>query len=170
MFALWRLAGLRKMEVFGLRWEHILWDQRMMIVPSSKTAHHEGRDERVVPIAEIMPYLRAVADEASGESQAVITRYDKPLTNLDKPFKQILNAAGVSVWPKLFQNLRASCETDWLDWVGPKGERNSAHVVASWIGHSIQVQVKHYAQVDDHHFETFNNGVAPPAAPKRSEE
>ncbi len=53
-----------------------------------------------------------------------------------------------------------SCETDWLDWVGPNGERNSAHVVASWVGHDIKVQNKHYAQVDRHHFEQFNRAVA----------
>lgn len=169
MFALWRLAGLRKMEVFALRWEHVLWDKRQMVVPSSKTAHHTGCEERVVPVGEIMPYLEAAFDEAPEGTQRVVTRYDESNSNLDKPFRQILQNVGVVPWPKLFQNLRASCETDWLDWVGPNGERNSAHVVASWVGHSIKVQNKHYAQVDGHHFEQFNTGVAPPAAPKTPE-
>ena len=160
MFALWRFAGLRKMEIFGLRWEHVLWDECLMVVPSSKTAHHVGREERMVPIAEILPYLERAFDEAEEGSQPVITRYDKSNSNLDKPFKQIVINAGVVPWPKAFQNLRASCETDWLDWVGPNGERNSAHVVASWVGHDIKVQNKHYAQVDRHHFEQFNRAVA----------
>ena len=159
MFVLWRFAGLRKMEIFDLRWEHVLWDERLMVVPSSKTAHHTGCEERIVPIAEILPYLEAAFDEAAEGTQRVITRYSESNSNLDKPFRQIVVNAGVKPWPKAFQNLRASCETDWLDWVGPNGERNSAHVVASWVGHSIKVQNKHYAQVDRHHFDQFNCGV-----------
>jgi len=116
-----------------------------------------------------MPYLEQAFNDAPEGSQQVITRYTDANTNLDKPFKQIVLNAGLRTWPKPFQNLRASCETDWLDWVGPNGERNSAHVVASWIGHSIKVQNKHYAQVDRHHFEQFNNAVAPQVAPKTLE-
>ena len=70
--------------------------------------------------------------------------------NLAKPFEKIIEAAGLTVWPKLIQNLRASCETDWLD------AGNPAHVVARWIGHSVKVQNDNYAQVDDHHFDQFN--------------
>lgn len=165
MFAFWRFTSLRKMEVFDLRWEFVLWDELLMKVPSSKTAHHEGGDMRLVPIAEILPYLKQGLAEADSEEAFIISRYAKPLTNLDKPFKHIVKRAGVEAWPKPFQNLRASAETDWLDWVGPNGERNSAHVVASWVGHSIKVQNKHYAQVDRHHFAAFNNGIAK-VAPK----
>jgi hypothetical protein len=44
----------------------------------------------------------------------------------------------------------ASCETEWLDSGMP------AHVVANWIGHSVEVQNDNYAQVDDPHFEQFH--------------
>lgn len=103
----------------------------------------------------------------------MITRYDESNGNLDKPFRQILQNAGVSQWPKLFQNLRVSCETDWLDWVGPNGEQNSAHVVASWVEPSIKVQNKCHSQVDCHLFEQFNSAVqkvAPPGSPLTCEE
>ena len=63
---------------------------------------------------------------------------------------KIMERAGLTVWPKLIQNLRGSCETDWLDGGNP------AHVVARWVGHSVKVQNDNYAQVDDHHFEQFN--------------
>lgn len=159
MFSLWRFTGLRKMEIFGLRWEHVLWDKRMLVVPSNKTAHLQGREERVVPIAEIQPVLEEAFHQAEEGTQNIITRYHRSNSNLDKPFRKILQNGGVTPWPKLFQNLRASCETDWLSWVGPNGERNAAHVVASWVGHSIKVQNKHYAQVDEHHFENFNGAV-----------
>lgn len=78
----------------------------------------------------------------------MITGYEESNSNLGKTFRQILRNAGMTLWPKQFQNLRARCETDWLDCVGPNGERNSAHVVASWMGHSVKVQNKHDAQID----------------------
>ncbi len=162
--ALWRFAGLRKMEIFQLRWEHVLWDSGRMLVTATKTAHHEGKGSRFVPIGDILPWLEAAFEEAPEGSQRLITRFTESNVNLAKPFEKIITAAGLTVWPKLIQNLRASCETDWLD------AGNPAHVVARWIGHSVKVQNDHYAQVDDHHFEQFNqraklNSVAPPVAP-----
>ena len=81
----------------------------------------------------------------------VITRFSDTNSNLDKLFKAILHRAGLVPWPKLFQNLRASCETEWLN------EGHPAHVVAAWIGHSVKVQRDSYAQITDGHFERFNS-------------
>jgi hypothetical protein len=72
------------------------------------------------------------------------------ILNLHKPFLPIIKNPGLKPWPKLIRNLRASCETEWLDSGMP------AHVVANWIGHSVKVQNDSYAQVDDHHFDQFN--------------
>ena len=154
MFALWRFVGLRKMEIFKLRWEHVLWDQGKMLTHAPKTKHHEGKGTRFVPIGDILPWLEKAFDEAAEGTQRVITRFTESNENLAKPFEKIIEAAGLIVWPKLFQNLRASCETDWLD------SGIAAHVVAKWIGHSVKVQNDNYAQVDDHHFDRFNNSVA----------
>ena len=151
VFALWRFAGLRKMEIFQLRWENILWDQGRMLVTIPKTKHHEGKESRFVPIGDILPWLEKAFDEAPEGNQRVITRFVETNVNLAKPFEKIIKAAGLKVWPKLIQNLRASCETDWLD------SGIAAHVVAKWIGHSVKVQNDNYAQVDDHHFDQFNS-------------
>jgi integrase len=150
IFALWRFAGLRKMEIFHLRWEHIRWDQGRMLVTCQKTAHHEGKGSRFVPIGDILCWLEKAFEEAPEGSARVITRFTESNVNLAKPLEKIIEAAGLIVWPKLIQNLRASCETEWLD------QGNPAHVVARWIGHSVKVQNDNYAQVDDHHFEQFN--------------
>ena len=182
IFALWRFAGLRKMEIFQLRWEHVLWDQGRMLVTIPKTAHHEGKGSRFVPIGDILPWLEKAFDEAPEGTQRVVTRFTESNVNLAKPFEKIIERSGLTVWPKLIQNLRASCETEWLDSGHP------AHVVAKWIGHSVKVQNDNYAQVDDHHFDQFNanakaaakaeqaasenvelSPVAPPVAPKTPE-
>jgi len=149
MFSLWRFAGLRKTEIYELKWSGVLWDSGKILVPSPKTKHHEGREERYVPIGDIYPILRE-AFEQPGQGDLIITQYSRSNSNLDKPMKKILADAGVTPWPKLFQNMRASCETDWLD------RGISAHVVANWIGHSVKIQVTNYAQVDAHHFDKFN--------------
>ncbi len=51
---------------------------------------------------------------------------------------RILKRAGLTPWPKLFQNMRASRETELLDEFPIKD-------VCSWIGNSQAVAMKHYA-------------------------
>ena len=142
------------MEVFPLSWIDVLWDQGKHRVHIPKTRHHSGKEFRYVPIGDILPCLEAAFEEAEPGTDRMVTRFNRSNSNLDKPFRKILAAAGLVPWPKLFQNLRASCETDWLDSGMP------AHVVANWMGHSVKVQNDSYAQVDDHHFERFNAMVA----------
>jgi len=66
--------------------------------------------------------------------------------NLRTQLLRIIARAGVEPWPRLFQNLRASCATDWT-------ERHPAHAVAKWLGHSPMIVAEHYLQVRDHHFD-----------------
>jgi len=162
LVSLWRYAGLRKMEVFQLTWGDVLWDQGKMRVQIPKTKHHEGKDIRYVPLRDIQQYLQEVfqsqlpkGSTAIPADHPIITRFSDSNSNLDKPFKAILHRAGLVPWPKLFQNMRASCETEWLD------EGHPAHVVAAWIGHSVKVQRDSYAQITDGHFERFNSHPIP---------
>lgn len=155
--ALWRLGGLRKMEVFNLTWGDILWTQGKFRVRSTKTEHIEGCEMRYVPIRDLLPYfedaMQAVLSPGARSlpaTKSVVTRFSGSNTNLDKPFKMIIEAAGLVPWPKLFQNMRASCETQWLK----DGER--ADLVANWIGHSVKVQRLNYVQETEEDIESFN--------------
>ena len=161
LIALWRLAGLRKMEVFRLTWGDVLWDAGKLRVRSSKTAHIDGCDYRFVPIRDIRQYLedafQAALPAGSGSLPAdapIVTRFSATNSNLDKPFRQIVEAAGLTLWPKLFQNMRASCETQWLR----DGERHD--LVANWIGHSVKVQRQHYVQHTNDDVDAFNRKPA----------
>jgi len=157
LVALWRLAGLRKMEVFQLTWGDVLFDQGKMRVHATKTAHHEGKDIRFVPLRDIRSELEDLFQQVADKNgriapeTRIITRFSASNSNLDKPFKAILQRAGLVPWPKLFQNMRASCETEWLN------EGHPAHVVAAWIGHSVKVQRDSYAQITDGHYAKFNS-------------
>ena len=63
----------------------------------------------------------------------------------------------MSVWPKVFQNLRASRENELMQ-VYP------AHVVMEWIGHTASVAQSHYLKVTDDDFERASGKAAQNAA------
>lgn len=64
---------------------------------------------------------------------------------LSTQFERIVCRAGIEPWPKLFQNLRSTRETELM-------EDYPAHVVCVWIGNSEAVARKHYLQITDDHF------------------
>jgi len=149
IFALSRYTGLRcPSEHLNLRWSDIDWQGSRMTVRSPKTEHHPGGESRVVPIfPELRPYLEAVFDEAEPGTDLVISRYEYRgrNTNLRTQLLKIIRRAGLEPWPKLFQNLRSTRETEL-------SEKFPMHVVCKWIGNTQAVAAKHYLQVTDDHF------------------
>ena len=150
--ALTRFAGLRcPSELAELRWNDINWGKVVMTVRSSKTVHHEGKGMRVVPVdPALQPILWKLHQEVGGTAEHVLPRLGAA-SNLRTGFLRILRRAGVKPWPRLFQNLRASCETDWVD-------EYPAHQVAAWLGHSPAVAREHYLQPRDHHLKRATGG------------
>ncbi len=62
--------------------------------------------------------------------------------NLHRRFRQIIESAELKPWDDLFQTLRRSCETEWL-------QSAPHYAVAKWLGHGIKVSEKHYAMITD---------------------
>lgn len=87
-----------------------------------------------------------VCDTDAKGTEFVITRYRGGNTNLRTQLLRIINRAGLKPWPKLFQNLRSTRETELA-------ESFPIHVVTAWLGNSQLVATKHYLQVTDAHFE-----------------
>jgi hypothetical protein len=85
------------------------------------------------------------ADVGAGVQQ-VINRYRSGNENLRTELNRIIKRAGLSPWPKLFHNLRASRETE-LAALYP------IHVVCAWIGNTEMIAAKHYLQVTEADFE-----------------
>ena len=148
LFALARYGGLRNpSETLALRWSDVDWDRSRMTVHSCKTEHHEGGGSRVAPVfPELYPHLLAVYEQAEPGTEYVITRYRKTGLNLRTQLQKIIRRAGLKPWPKLWQNLRATRQTE-LENDFP------THVVCSWLGNSRRVAEKHYLQVTDEHFQ-----------------
>ena len=148
LFALSRYGGLRcPSEHLSLRWEDVDWANDKLLIRSPKTEHLEGGGSRILPIfPELRPHLEAVFELAEPGAEYVITRYRQQNANLRTQLTKIIHRAGLKPWPKLFQNLRATRETELAD-------EHPQHVVCSWIGNSKGVAMKHYLQTTDAHFQ-----------------
>jgi integrase len=157
IFALARYAGLRTpSELEELKWSDVNWERGRFTVHVPKKAHIAGHETRVVPIfAELRPYLEQAFDAAEPGAVYVVPRA-RGGRNLRRYAYQVIERASVTTWPKLFNNLRASCETDLM-------RRYPAHVVHSWIGHSATVAEAHYLQVTDADYEAASQPVSIPA-------
>ena len=75
-------------------------------------------------------------------------------TTLGTLFKKYILKAGEQHWPKPFHAMRASFETDLLN-----DGRVKPHVISQWLGHSIQIALKHYARIKDEDFDAVTGGV-----------
>jgi len=149
IFALCRFGGLRcPSEVLLLKWEDIDWAGGRFTVTSPKTEHHLGQSSRVVPLfPELRPLLQDAYDRAKDKAVYCIQRYRSAETNLRTQLERILKTAGVEKWPKLFQNLRSSRETELF-----KTTQGNIKAVCKWLGNSPAVALQHYSQVTDADF------------------
>ena len=106
---------------------------RRMIVRSQKCPK-----TRICPIfPELLPHLIRAREMAPPGAEMVQTRYSAD-SNIGTTFTKIIEKAGLVPWDKLFQNLRATRETELMATYPDKD-------VASWIGNSVPVAMKHYA-------------------------
>jgi integrase len=152
--ALSRLAGLRcPSEIGALTWGDINWEKGRLTVLAKKTEHHGG--DHAVRVVPICPELRAILADAFEQAEPgatlVVPMAARNSVNLRTHLERIIKKAGHAPWPRLLQNLRASCETDWV-------EKYPSHVVAKWLGHSPKVAAQHYLMSREHHFEDVVRG------------
>ncbi|MCX7428999.1 MAG: site-specific integrase [Planctomycetia bacterium] len=157
--ALARYGGLRTpSETFALTWGCVDWERGRVRIPSPKTECHMGREVRTIPLfQELRSHLEAVFDEAEPGTTYVIGRHRLGSANLRTQLLRIMNRAGVTPWPRLFQNMRASRETEL-------SRRHPLHVVTTWIGNSAPIAARHYLQVTDVDFDAALRHDADPDA------
>lgn len=157
IFAFARYAGLRMpSELQSLKWSDVNWERGRFTVEVPKKAHLVGHETRVVPIfPELRPHLERAFHEAEPGAVYVVPRA-RAGENLRTYANRILRKASVAAWPKLFNNLRSSCETELM-------RRHPAHLVHAWIGHTATVAENHYLQVTDADYEAASNPAHYPA-------
>ncbi len=156
LVALSRYAGLRvPSEPLLLRWQDIDLAAGRMLVHSPKTEHHAGKATRMVPIfPALRPYLEGAQELAVEGAEYVLPSLRRPgaligdwrAVNFGTMFGKIIKRAGLVAWPRVWHNLRSSCQTELT-------ESFPSHVVTAWLGNSERIAEKHYMQVLDSHFE-----------------
>ncbi len=151
IIALARFGGLRiPSELTRLRWSDIDLETGSMRIHATKTEHHKNKGIRFCPIfPELRPYLEDLKRLANPGIESPIDGLVFPeLTsaiNLRSQFERIIAKAAVEQWPKLFQNLRASRETELMAIFPAKD-------VCTWIGNTQQIAMKHYAMATEESF------------------
>lgn len=126
---------MRSHECRIQRWEDIDLANNRMVVRSNKTP-----PIRSCPIfPELRQHLLRARAFAPDGAVYVQTRYGHD-ANILTTLKMMVLGAGLTPWPKLMQNLRATRETELL-------ANYPAKDVTSWLGNSPEVANKHYAMV-----------------------
>lgn len=139
IFGLARYASLRTpSETRLLTWRDVDWHRGRLTVRSPKTERYAGHEQRLVPITpKLMALLQDAFDAAEpGEEQIIKTSGGTGWVH--STMKNIIRAAGLVPWDDLFQTMRRSAEIEWA-------QTFPQYVVSRWIGHSITVSGRHYA-------------------------
>lgn len=140
-----RYGGLRiPSETLSLKWTDIDWSTSRVTVIDSKR-----KTVRVVPL---FPKWRTALDNLlQSDNEPAEYVFNHARASANKSYRNqlltLLERKRIKPWPKLWQNLRASRETDL------KAQFAGAHhVVHSWIGNSQKVSEKHYDRIHEEHF------------------
>ncbi len=154
VFVLARYGGVRiPSEIKFLRWSDVNWARNRITITVPKKAHIDGHQTRVIPIfPELRPFLDKAFEEAE-EGEEFVVPLARSTGNLGTHARRIIKKAGVKVWPKPFQNLRASRENELI-------KLYPAHFVYAWIGHTAAVAQDHYLKVTDADFDIASGKAA----------
>jgi integrase len=153
LIALARYGGLRTpSEPLALTWDRVNWEHNRILIHCPKLERLQGKGDRWIPMfPELLPYLQQAFDEAKTGADHVITRYRDSRCNLRTQIGRIAVKAGVEMWEKPWQNMRATRQTE-LEETFP------SHVVSKWMGNSEKVANEHYLNVTDEHFKRAIQG------------
>jgi site-specific recombinase XerD len=138
LLGLARLAGLRTpSETHLVTIADVDWKAGRLRVRSPKTERFAGHEQRVVPVCpRLMQLLQARYDELPDGQTHFVTI--KGAGGRRRKMVAIMDKAGVRRWDDAWQTLRRSCEIEWA-------QLYPQYAVSRWIGHSITVSGRHYA-------------------------
>jgi len=145
IFGLARFGELRcPSELLRLKWEDVDFERDQFTVHASKTEHHSNGGVRTVPMfPELKPLFQEFFDNAKAGEVYCITRYRDGGSNFRTNMNRIIKRANLEPWPKTFQNLRSTRETELFKLTG------NIKAVCTWIGNSPNVALRHYAQITE---------------------
>lgn len=137
VFLLARFAGLRTpSETYALKWADVSFDHETLRVFASKT----GRTRMIPMLPAVRAALLAAFSDAPDGAEFVFQNR-QPLPVIQRNVERAIVRAGVTRWPKLFQQLRASFATDCV-------RALPANAAAAILGHSAKVAAESYWTTD----------------------
>ena len=143
--AMGRLCGLRTCsEVRTMKWSHVDYDGNTITVIDSKK-----KTPRIMPLFDSAKAELKRQQAITGETRWVISSAMRATTSAASyaRVKQAIARSGQEIWPRIRQNLRASCENDLLE-IFPE------RLVTNWLGHTVGVSRAHYQKLRASDYET----------------
>jgi len=164
LLALARYGGLRTpSEQENLNWSDVNWERGRFRVVSPKTRRHDGGERWIPLFPRLRPYFDRVRDKAEPGAVRVLKWSWGSRWALRDKLLGFLFRAGIKPWPRLFQNLRASLETELVN-------SFPLSVVAQWLGNSPEVASSHYLVTTEEHYRlALQNPIQHPVAPAGNE-
>lgn len=148
-------AGLRcPSETHRLTWGDANWATETLTVHATKTKRDSEGGIRHVPMAPELKALLLEAFEKAQEGDERILTQPADKSNMRTTLYKLMARAGVKRFNKPFQNMRCTCETNWLAAGIPE------YQVSRWIGHEVEVSRRHYDQVRAEYAKLVTTGGA----------
>lgn len=159
LIAIARYGGVRcPSEAAPFQWDWIHWENGTMRIRAPKTERYPDGSQRTTPIsADLRQHLDDAWAIAESNQPLLLPDLQLSANALSKRLWAICERAGVRPWKKPWNNMRASCETDWI------AEHKDIFQVAAWMGHSPQVALQHYSRIAK---ELSTAAIGKAAAPK----
>jgi len=155
LFALCRLAGLRRGEALRLKWTEIDWEARRLKVVNPLRYKSTKKRSREVPLEpELYDLLFEVYMKPGKGAAQVVDLAAKYRRNLSRSFWRITERAGIEPWSQWCHTLRKNREAEWLETI-------PLHVVAAWLGHAPEVAMRHYLRPEQRHYDMVTRDLAP---------
>jgi integrase len=139
--ALGRFGGFRTpSESATLKWSMVDFDRGTIDVMDSK----KQKLRRMPMFERLREELQRRRTDSGRKSGFVVSDRDRASSNANNfnLIREAVERSGQDPWPRLRQNLRASCENDLLKLFD---ERR----VTAWLGHTISVSRNHYQKQRD---------------------
>ncbi|MEQ9409495.1 MAG: site-specific integrase [Fuerstiella sp.] len=123
-----------------MKWDDINLAEGCFHVHAPKTEHHADAGDRIVPLfPELRKYLWEL-HEQTDDGEVYVLPNIRHTTNVLPTLQRIIKRAGLKVWPKAWQNMRATRATELENEFG-------THKATEWCGHTEKIAEAHYWMV-----------------------
>ena len=137
-------AGLRRQELFHLRWDDINWNTGELTVASRRDHHTKNYESRRIPMNTALVEALKRHPRQLGSRLVFSSREGKPYTDVRDSLNAAADRAGIEGCVKLHQLRHAFCSHALMQNIDPR-------TVQRWMGHKDLTTTMRYAHVSPDH-------------------